>query len=85
MSWFILYCRSSYQLGGWRRDLNLLLLVTVFLFAISIVSLIVVKVFFITLAEIEYERRNGYAWYGTWATDLMAREYPAWKARLRLR
>jgi PelA/Pel-15E family pectate lyase len=35
------------------------------------------------LADIEYERRNGYAWYGAWAADLLSREYPAWKARLK--
>lgn len=34
------------------------------------------------LAEIEYERRNGYAWYGDWAAELLAKEYPAWKARV---
>jgi PelA/Pel-15E family pectate lyase len=33
-----------------------------------------------TLAELEYERRTGYAWYGTWATDLLRRDYPKWKA-----
>lgn len=31
------------------------------------------------LAEIEYERRNGYAWYGNWAHTLLERDYPAWK------
>ena len=34
------------------------------------------------LAAIEYERRNGYAWYGYWPADLLKKDYPAWKARL---
>ncbi|NCI51623.1 pectate lyase [Sediminibacterium roseum] len=29
--------------------------------------------------EIESERRNGYAWYGTWPEKLLKTEYPAWK------
>jgi pectate lyase len=29
-------------------------------------------------ADIEAERRNGYAWYGTWG-DKVARRYPRWK------
>lgn len=33
------------------------------------------------LAEIGYERRNGYAWYGTWPQKLLAEEYPAWRAK----
>ncbi|MDP6634363.1 MAG: pectate lyase [Phycisphaerae bacterium] len=33
-----------------------------------------------TLAEIEHERRNGYAWYGTWPTGL-ASTYSAWKQK----
>jgi PelA/Pel-15E family pectate lyase len=33
-----------------------------------------------TLAEIERERRNGYAWYGTWG-ESVARDYQAWRAR----
>ncbi len=36
-----------------------------------------------TLAEIEPERRAGYSWLGPYATDLLAREYPAWKARVK--
>lgn len=28
--------------------------------------------------EIEYERRNGYAWYGTWPEKLLKTEYPDW-------
>ncbi len=33
------------------------------------------------LAEIEYERRANYSWYGTWPAELLQRDYPAWKAR----
>ena len=32
------------------------------------------------LSRIEEERRNGYAWYGGWGTDVAAR-YARWKAR----
>jgi PelA/Pel-15E family pectate lyase len=32
-----------------------------------------------SLAEIEYERRNGYSYLGTYATKLLAEEYPTWK------
>ncbi|MEP6850509.1 MAG: pectate lyase [Acidobacteriota bacterium] len=31
------------------------------------------------VSEIEAERRNGYAWYGTWAKGLLERDYPKWK------
>ncbi|GAA4453330.1 pectate lyase [Nibrella saemangeumensis] len=31
-----------------------------------------------SLAEIENERRAGYAWYGTWPAKLLAKEYPDW-------
>ncbi|MGE5608892.1 MAG: pectate lyase [Bacillota bacterium] len=34
------------------------------------------------LAEIGYERRNGYAWLGYWPQELLAKDYPAWKARI---
>ena len=34
------------------------------------------------LSEIGYERRNGYAWLGTWPAPLLEKEYPAWKAKL---
>ena len=37
------------------------------------------------LAEISYERRNGYAWYGSWPVALIDREYPAWKKKLATR
>jgi pectinesterase len=30
--------------------------------------------------EIEYERRNGYAWYGTWPAATLEKEYPHWAA-----
>jgi PelA/Pel-15E family pectate lyase len=30
------------------------------------------------LAEVEQERRAGYAWYGTWPAKLLEKEYPAW-------
>ncbi len=36
-----------------------------------------------TLAEIGSERRNGYAWYGTWPQQLLERDYPEWKKRNR--
>ena len=31
------------------------------------------------LAEIGYERRNGYGWFGEYARDLLARDYPKWQ------
>ena len=31
------------------------------------------------VSEIEYERRNGYAWYGTWPANLLNSDYPKWK------
>jgi PelA/Pel-15E family pectate lyase len=34
------------------------------------------------LAEIGDERRNGYKWYGYWPKNLIAKEYPEWKAKL---
>jgi len=33
------------------------------------------------LADIEAERRNGYAYLGTWANELLEENYPAWRAR----
>lgn len=30
------------------------------------------------LREIEWERRTGYAWYGTWPEKLLLNEFPAW-------
>ena len=34
-----------------------------------------------SVAEIEYERRNGYAWYGDWPAKLISKEYPEWLSR----
>ena len=34
------------------------------------------------LAEVELERRIGYAYYGTWAEKLLTVEYPAWRQQL---
>jgi len=35
-----------------------------------------------TVAEIEVERRTGYAWYGTWPEKLLKTEYPDWVKRV---
>lgn len=35
-----------------------------------------------SLAEIEVERRTGYAWYGTWPEKLLKTEYPQWLQRV---
>jgi PelA/Pel-15E family pectate lyase len=32
-----------------------------------------------SLSEIGYERRNGYAWYGSWPANLLSNEYPGWR------
>ena len=37
------------------------------------------------LEEIEQERRDGYAWLGTWPGRLVEQEYPAWKKQLQSR
>jgi pectate lyase len=34
------------------------------------------------LADIGYERRNGYAWLGAWPQQVLEKDYPAWKKRL---
>ncbi len=34
------------------------------------------------VAEIEVERRTGYAWYGTWPEKLVQTDYPAWLQRV---
>jgi PelA/Pel-15E family pectate lyase len=34
-----------------------------------------------SLAEIGYERRNGYSWLGNWPEKLLREEYPAWKEK----
>ena len=31
------------------------------------------------LADVARERRTGYSWYGTYAQELLEKEYPAWK------
>jgi PelA/Pel-15E family pectate lyase len=31
-----------------------------------------------SLADIGYERRNGYSWYGTWAKNLLEKKHPEW-------
>ena len=31
-----------------------------------------------SIQEIGYERRNGYAWYGTWPKNLLEKKYPEW-------
>jgi len=33
------------------------------------------------VAEIEYERRTGYAWYGGWPKELIDKKYPEWLAK----
>lgn len=33
------------------------------------------------LSEVERERRTGYSWYGTYARELIDRDYPKWKQR----
>jgi pectate lyase len=33
-------------------------------------------------AAIGHERRNGYAWYGSWAQSLIEKEHPRWKKSL---
>ena len=34
-----------------------------------------------SLAEIEYERRNGYNWYTNRPAELLAKDYPAWRTK----
>ncbi len=38
------------------------------------------SVFRYDFAEIGYERRSGYSYHGTWATKLLERDYPRWRA-----
>jgi len=38
-----------------------------------------------SLAEIEQERRTGYAWYGYWPAELLAKDYPAWQKKWALK
>jgi PelA/Pel-15E family pectate lyase len=42
------------------------------------------KVIHYTLAEIERERRAGYAYYGDWPASLIERDYPRWRAKHKL-
>lgn len=35
------------------------------------------------VSEIEHERRIGYAWYGNWAKDLLEKNYPIWKSKVK--
>ena len=35
-----------------------------------------------SLAEVERERRTGYRWYGEFAKQLLAHDYPEWRRRL---
>lgn len=37
-----------------------------------------------SLTEIDQERRGGYDYYGTWAANLLARDYPRWRSKHRL-
>lgn len=34
-----------------------------------------------TIAEVENERRIGYAWYGNWPEKLIKKEDPMWKKK----
>lgn len=37
-----------------------------------------------SLTEIDQERRAGYRYYGTWAANLLARDYPRWRSKHKL-
>ena len=37
-----------------------------------------------SVAEIEYERRTGYAWYGKWPKDLIEKKYVEWQIKNKL-
>lgn len=39
------------------------------------------SVFNYDYAKVGYERRSGYDYHGTWAASLLAKDYPAWRAR----
>lgn len=39
------------------------------------------SVFNYEFAKVGYERRSGYDYHGTWAASLLAKDYPAWRAR----
>ncbi|MCX5768723.1 MAG: pectate lyase [Candidatus Hydrogenedentes bacterium] len=36
-----------------------------------------------TLAQVDRERRTGYSWYGYYPKDLLEKDYPAWRARVK--
>lgn len=38
-----------------------------------------------SLAEIDPERRTGYAWYGTWPATLLAKEFPVWAKKWKVK
>jgi PelA/Pel-15E family pectate lyase len=38
-----------------------------------------------TMAEVENERRVGYAWYGTWPQKLLEKEYPEWLTKWKIK
>ncbi len=38
-----------------------------------------------TVAEIENERRIGYGWYGTWPAKLLAKDYPEWVEKWKIK
>jgi PelA/Pel-15E family pectate lyase len=42
------------------------------------------KVIRYAFGDIEFERRNGYAYYGTWPATLIARDYPRWRTKHKL-
>lgn len=42
------------------------------------------KVIHYDFNEIERERRVGYAYYGSWPTDLLAKDYPRWRVKHKL-
>jgi len=42
------------------------------------------KVIRYAFGDIEHERRNGYAYYGSWPANLIARDYPRWRTRHKL-
>jgi PelA/Pel-15E family pectate lyase len=35
-----------------------------------------------SIAELSFERRNGYDWYGSWPAELVERAYAAWMRRV---
>jgi len=41
------------------------------------------SVFRYDFSEISYERRSGYGYHGTWAVDLLEKDYPRWRTKHR--